>query len=168
VKDTIDSGHMPVPAHRLDQRVTQLWMVQGLIGTVIAVVIVLAIVGGVVASADGIWRLLFLIPGGLLVAGVLGSILLPPILYRLYRWEVTDLGLFVREGWLFRTWTIVPHSRIQTVDTSSGPLQRSFGLATVEVRTAAGEGVAIPGLSEELVAQLTKELAARSGTGDGA
>ena len=124
--------------------------------------------GSVVASADGgLWRLLWVIPVGVFVAGVAGSILVPPILFRLYRWEVTELGLFVREGWLFRTWTIVPHSRIQTVDTSSGPLQRNFGLATVEVRTAAGEGVSIPGLSEELVAKLTHELAARSGTGEG-
>jgi len=156
------------PANQLDEKVIQLWTVEGLIGTAIPVVVISLIVGGIASQSGGLWQLLWLAPGALVIGGVLGSILVPRFLYRFYRWEVTELGLFVREGWLFRTWTIVPHARIQTVDTSSGPIQRSFGLATVEVRTAAGEGVSIPGLSEGLVAQLTEELAAKTGRGDGA
>jgi membrane protein YdbS with pleckstrin-like domain len=156
------------PANRLDEKVVQLWTVQGLIATAIPVVLVSIIVGGIAARSGGLWQLLWIAPAVLAVGGVLGSLLVPRFLYRFYRWEVTDIGMFVREGWLFRRWTIVPHARIQTVDTSSGPIQRSFGLATVEVRTAAGEGVSIPGLSEELVARLTEELAAKTGRGEGA
>lgn len=155
------------PANQLDEKVIQLWTVQGLIATAIPAVVLSLLVGGIAARSDGLWHLLWLVPAVVVIGGVLASIFIPKFLYRFYRWEVTDVGLFVREGWLFRTWTIVPHVRIQTVDTSSGPIQRSFGLATVEVRTAAGEGVAIPGLSEALVAQLTEELAAKSGRGDG-
>jgi hypothetical protein len=155
------------PANQLDEKVIQLWTVEGLIGTAIPAVVVSLIVGGIASRSGGLWQLLWLVPAALVIGGVIGSILVPRFLYRFYRWEVTDLGLCVREGWLFRTWTIVPHVRIQTVDTSSGPIQRGFGLATVEVRTAAGEGVSVPGLSEGLVAELTEELAAKTGRGEG-
>ena len=156
------------PANRLDERVIQLWTIEALISIAVPTVVLTLIVAGVVARADAIWQLLWLAPGALAIGGVLGALLVPRFMYRFHRWEVTELGLFVQRGWLFRSLSIVPHTRIQTVDTSSGPIQRSLGLATVEVRTAAGEGVRIPGLSQELVARLTRELAAKSGRGDGA
>ncbi len=155
------------PANQLDEKVIQLWTVQSLIATAVPAIIVTLIAGGIALRSGGLWHLLWIAPAVLILGGVVGAILVPKFLYRFYRWEVTEIGMFVRDGWLFRTWTIVPHARIQTVDTSSGPIQRSFGLATVEVRTAAGEGVAIPGLSEDLVGQLTEDLAAKSGRGDG-
>jgi membrane protein YdbS with pleckstrin-like domain len=155
------------PANALDERVVGLWTIQALMAVVTASVVLAIIVGVVALRAGGLWQLLWLVPAVLLAGGIVASVLVPRFLYRFYRWEVVELGLFVRQGWLFRRWSIVPHSRIQTVDSSSGPLQRGLGLATVEVRTAAGEGVAIPGLSSELVARLTEELAARTGRGEG-
>lgn len=60
--------------------------------------------------------------------------------YRVHRWEVTAEAVYTREGWLTRTWRIVPVARIQTVDTTRGPLQQVFGLATIIVRTASHAG----------------------------
>jgi membrane protein YdbS with pleckstrin-like domain len=140
-------------------------MIEMLIGAGVATLIATAIVGPVRAAGDAP-ALLLAIPPLVAVAGVAAAMTLPGLRYRVHRWEVTDLGLYTRRGWPTRVWTIVPHARIQTVDTSSGPLERRFGLATVQVRTASGEAVGVPGLSRELVAELTDELAARAGVGD--
>ena len=70
----------------------------------------------------------------------------PRLEYEYYRYEVMELGLYVARGWLRRRWQVVPHARVQTVDTRAGPLLRAFGLVAVEVTTAsAAGGTSIPG-----------------------
>ena len=103
---------------------------------------------------------------GLVALGVAASLIGPGIAYRFLRFEVTPLGLYVQRGWITRSWTIVPHSRIQAVETSSGPLERSLGLATVEVRTASAAAARIPGLDEGRIARLREDLAALAGEGE--
>jgi uncharacterized protein len=154
------------PAHSLDPRVRQVWMIEMLLVAALATIVAATIVAIVRSSNEDAPALLLAIPGVVAVAGVVAAMTVPGFRYRFHRWEVTDLGLYTKRGWLTRVWTIVPHARIQTVDTSSGPLERRFGLATVQVRTASGEAVGVPGLSRELVAELTDELAARAGVGD--
>jgi membrane protein YdbS with pleckstrin-like domain len=52
-------------------------------------------------------------------------------------------------------------SRIQTVDSTRGPLEQHFGLATLTVTTASSHGaVKIPGLDHETVAGLVQSLTA--------
>jgi membrane protein YdbS with pleckstrin-like domain len=97
--------------------------------------------------------------------GAAVAVVAPPIAYRTIRFEVTPLGLAVRTGWITETLTIVPHSRIQSVRTTTDPLQRSLGLATVEVRTAGSAVARVPGLDAGRVAALRSELAAMAGTG---
>jgi membrane protein YdbS with pleckstrin-like domain len=88
--------------------------------------------------------------------------------YRHYRYEVTDLGLYVSHGWLWRRWQVVPHSRVQTVDTRAGPLHRLFGLVAIHVTTAsASGGTTVPGLSPPVAAELIDELARRAELDEG-
>ncbi|MGH3656913.1 MAG: PH domain-containing protein, partial [Micromonosporaceae bacterium] len=69
--------------------------------------------------------------------------------------------LLVRHGILVRRMSIVPYGRMQFVDVSAGPLERAFGLATVQLHTAAAASDAgIPGLEPEPAAQLRDRLAA--------
>ena len=92
----------------------------------------------------------------------------PRLDYRHYRYEVTELGLYVARGWLWRRWQIVPHARVQTVDTTAGPLLRAFGLVAVAVTTAsAAGGTSIPGLRPEVADALVEELARRAGIEEG-
>ena len=42
------------------------------------------------------------------------------------------------------TRTLVPMLRVQHVDTTQGPLEQAFGLATVVVHTAAGTTTSLP------------------------
>jgi uncharacterized protein len=81
---------------------------------------------------------------------------------------VADLGLYVASGWLWRRYQVVPHARVQTVDTTSGPLMRALGLASVEVRTASARGsTTIPGLTPEVADGVVGELARRAGIEEG-
>ncbi|WP_217923361.1 PH domain-containing protein [Miltoncostaea oceani] len=153
------------PAEALDPRVRRLWRAWIAISTVVAVAI--AVVGVVIAAAvaDPPAGLLAAVVAVVAVGGVVVAVVAPPIAYRVIRFEVTPLGLFVRTGWITETLTVVPHSRIQSVRTTTDPLQRSLGLATVEVRTAGSAVARIPGLDAGRVAALRSELAAMAGTG---
>ena len=48
-----------------------------------------------------------------------------------------DDDLLVRHGLMYRRLSIVPYGRMQFVDVTAGPLERLFGLATVQLHTAA-------------------------------
>jgi membrane protein YdbS with pleckstrin-like domain len=57
---------------------------------------------------------------------------------------------------------------VQTVDTTSNPLMRAFGLVSVEVTTAsAAGGTSIPGLTPPVADRLVEELARRAGLEEG-
>jgi hypothetical protein len=72
-----------------------------------------------------------------------------------------DDDLLVRHGLMVRRLSIVPYARMQFVDVSAGPLERMFGLATVELHTAAaGSDARIPGLEAAEAARLRDRLAA--------
>jgi membrane protein YdbS with pleckstrin-like domain len=70
--------------------------------------------------------------------------------------------LLVTSGVLRRQLVVVPYGRMQFVDVSAGPLDRHFGLATVQLHTAAAAtDAAIPGLGPDEAARLRDRLAAR-------
>jgi membrane protein YdbS with pleckstrin-like domain len=80
--------------------------------------------------------------------------------YRVHRWDISPQAVYTRTGWLVQERRIAPISRVQTVDTYRGPLDRLFGLANVTVTTASSAGaVRIVALDSEVadrvVAQLT-------------
>lgn len=76
---------------------------------------------------------------------------------------VPRLGFFVRErdilcksGVIRRSVTAVPYNRVQHAATSSGPMERRFGLARLVVYTAGGSSgdLSIPGLAAPLAERL--------------
>lgn len=157
------------PAHSLDPRVRAYWLVEGLMGTAVAALLV--VVGTVIAALAGAGTAALLIGlvGGLvvIVLAVL-AVVVPRVDYRHYRYEVTDLGLYVAKGWLWRRHQVVPHARVQTVETTVGPLLRAFGLVSVEITTAsASGGVTVPGLAPDVADRLVQELALRAGIEEG-
>jgi uncharacterized protein len=69
--------------------------------------------------------------------------------------------LLVRHGLLVRRLSIVPYGRMQFVDVTAGPLERLFGLSTVQLHTAAAASDArIPGLRHDEAARLRDRLSA--------
>lgn len=74
--------------------------------------------------------------------------------------------LLVTRGVLRRQLVVVPYGRMQFVDVTAGPLDRRFGLATVQLHTAAAATDAtIPGLVPTEAARLRDRLAARGEAG---
>ncbi|EFL01730.1 integral membrane protein [Streptomyces sp. SPB78] len=75
--------------------------------------------------------------------------------------------LLLARGVLWRRETIVPYGRMQLVEVTSGPVERRFGLASVQLHTAAAASDArVPGLvpaeAERLRDRLTALGEARS------
>ena len=54
-------------------------------------------------------------------------------------YHLGDEELYIRNGLLKRTITVLAYARIQEVTVSSGPVQRHYRLATVTISSAAGE-----------------------------
>ena len=129
----------------------------------------------VLAAGQAVWiafdrRLLWLhlVIAVITVLGVAISLAVVPLWrYRVHRWELGPQAVYTRTGWLVQERRIAPISRVQTVDTYRGPLDRLFGLANVTVTTASSAGaVHIAALdvavADHLVAQLT-DIAAIGG-----
>lgn len=69
--------------------------------------------------------------------------------------------LVVVSGIMFRRLVVVPYGRMQLVDVTSGPIDRKFGLAAVQLHTAAATTDAtVPGLEPADATNLRDRLAA--------
>lgn len=157
------------PANVLDPRMRTYWLIESLIVTGVAALIAVPVVTVIWLAGGSTAGWIAAAAGGLVVAGLGASAFVTPRLdYEHYRYEVTRLGLYVARGWLWRRWQIVPHARVQTVDTTAGPLLRAFGLVSVAVTTASSAGgTEIPGLPPDVAAELVTELSRRAGLEEG-
>ena len=91
--------------------------------------------------------------------------------YRRWVYQVQEDSLYLERGVFTHVRTLVPYVRIQHVDTSRGPLERTLGLSTLVVYTAGSRGadVSVPGLTPEEARDLqqrVKELAIEAEGGD--
>ncbi|MEU5810097.1 PH domain-containing protein [Streptomyces sp. NPDC047718] len=87
--------------------------------------------------------------------------------WRSWRYAERADDLLISRGVLWHEQTVVPYGRMQLVEVTSGPLERRFGLASVQLHTAAAASDAkIPGLlpaeAERLRDRLTALGEARS------
>ncbi len=151
------------PAWSLSRSAIGLWTTQGVLGTLwfvlgtVAVFLVPDDVGGLVPV------LRWAAPVVALLYAVVAIGIRPRVRYRVHRWEVTGEAVYTLTGWLTRTWTLVPISRIQTVDVTRGVLQQLFGLATVAVLTASSQGtVRVLHLEADVAQRVADDLARRA------
>lgn len=110
-------------------------------------------------------------PAPVWVAGIVAALAMlilivgwPWIGRRVRSWGYAERAddLVVGSGIWFRRIVIVPYGRLQTVDVKAGPIDRAFGLVSVQLHTAAATtDAAIPGLSPDVAAQLRDRLAAK-------
>jgi membrane protein YdbS with pleckstrin-like domain len=112
-----------------------------------------------------LWLMLDAWPAGAAAAVITGLILIRLVLLprSLRSWGYAERAddLLVRHGLMVRRLSIVPYGRMQFVDVTAGPLERLFGLATVQLHTAAAATDAkIPGLPPAEAARLRDRLAA--------
>ncbi|MER5772892.1 PH domain-containing protein [Streptomyces sp. NPDC002039] len=81
--------------------------------------------------------------------------------WRSWRYAERADDLLISRGVLWREQTVVPYGRMQLVEVTSGPLERRFGLASVQLHTAAAATDAkIPGLVPAEAERLRDRLSA--------
>src|SRR3954453_17493756 len=151
------------PAWSLSRSALGLWVVESVVSSAV-LGIAAAAIAVFVPSEPGtpLPTLRWLAPVAVLLYAVVAIGVRPWFKHRVYRWEITADAAFTRTGWLSQTWTLVPISRIQTVDVTRGLLQQAFGLATVAVLTASSQGtVRIHQLEHDVAQRVAADLAAR-------
>lgn len=148
---------------QLDPRSIQLQRIAGLIATaafsmagLVGVVILLLSASGTrtrAAALFGAWLLAS-------VAAAALALVWPPVHYRHTTYRVDDRGFQIRSGVWWRSTVDVSHSRVQHTDVQQGPIERSFGLATLIIHTAGTQHAAIPlsGLEHGVALQIRDYL----------
>ncbi|MCI9129776.1 MAG: PH domain-containing protein [Eggerthellaceae bacterium] len=135
------------PTQALNPKIKSVWRLSDLVWILI-VFFACAIPFALIATDDdSSWALGVLVIEVILfvILLVLFLVILPPIRYARFRYEVSDDFLEIAQGIIWRKRYMVPFIRVQNTDTRQGPILRAFGLASVTISTAAGS-LAIPGL----------------------
>ncbi|WP_330297868.1 PH domain-containing protein [Streptomyces sp. NBC_00503] len=121
------------------------WM--GLFTLVTALVLGLA-VGPMWAAVGGFWLLVLAWGWWLLGRN-----------WRSWRYAERADDLLITRGVMWHAETVVPYGRMQLVEVTSGPLERRFKLASLQLHTAAAATDAkIPGLAPEEAERLRDRL----------
>jgi membrane protein YdbS with pleckstrin-like domain len=89
----------------------------------------------------------------------------PPARNRHLRYRLDDVGITIRAGVFWRTWSALPRVRIQHTDVAQGPLQRRYGVATLKLYTAGSRftRIELPGLEHGVAIALRDELQRQAG-----
>jgi uncharacterized protein len=119
-----------------------------------------ALVGGLIAGSAGSAPVGLGVGLGLVVVGLLWERFLAR---RVAAWGYAERrdDLMVKRGVLIRRQSVIPYGRMQFIDVTAGPVERSLGLATLRMHTAAAASDArIPGLDKADAAKLRDQLAA--------
>ncbi|MFC6703803.1 PH domain-containing protein [Flexivirga alba] len=152
------------PAELVSSRARTMWAVQG--GIVSAVLLIAGAVTWFLTSPSTGWILLGI--AVIAVVFVVGVLITPVLRYRIHRWEMTDDAVFTQRGLLTIEQRIAPISRVQTVDTERGVLERLFRLSSVTVTTASAKGeLRIEGLDAELADRIVHDLTVVTAASEG-
>ena len=76
--------------------------------------------------------------GIILIVCLLDIILFPSIRYKRYKYLITDEKIEVKKGLFLITRTVILVKRVQKIEISTGPIDRKYNLANVNIFTAAG------------------------------
>lgn len=146
------------------------WRLSAAIGGLIQVVFLVAAVASTffIDGLEGVRPWVILIAVVLLAAVIARLIWMPPLRFRIHRWEVTETAIHTRSGWLGREERIAPLSRVQTVDSRQGALMRYFKLSTITVTTASAAGpIEIACLDEGVARHVVADLTEYVGNSEG-
>lgn len=149
-----------LPANQLDPKVKTVWRINDAIWLTVAFLccFVPFVIAAAVEPASWVLIVLAAIVVVYVVCLVVWLVVLPPIRFMRWRYELSSDYLDIARGIVWRKRFIIPFIRVQNTDTRQGPILRAFGLASVTVATAAGEHE-IPGLGSDVAEQLRDRAA---------
>ena len=125
------------------------------VGAVTVGVLILAV--AIAASVGSGTSVVLTVVAVLVAGGVAGAV----AERRVRAWGYAERAedLLVKRGVMFRRTSVIPYGRMQYVEVTAGPFERAFGLATVQMHTAAAASDArVPGLSAGEAERLRDQL----------
>lgn len=139
-----------LPTNQLDPKIKNVWRINDAIWLTVVFLccFIPFAIAAVVEPAAWTAVVLAAIAIAYIVGLVVWLVVLPPIRYVRWRYEVSPEYLDIARGIVWRKRFVIPFIRVQNTDTRQGPILRAFGLSSVTVSTAAGEHE-IPGLGVE-------------------
>ncbi len=151
---------MNEPQKRISDKALSVWRITGAMTSVM----IMVMAGGVIWLSN-----VFSWPAWVVIAAVAAIILhvylyvylFPLLRWKRWRYEVREQEIELQQGVFVVRRTLVPMIRVQHVDTRQGPLLKKYGLATVDVSTAATvhEIPALPMEEAEELRQFISRLA---------
>jgi uncharacterized protein len=120
--------------------------------TLVVLILAIVLTTALSATADAVVAVVVLLLGS--IADVVAG-------RRVRAWSYAERAedLLVRRGVMFRRTSVIPYGRMQYVEVTAGPFERAFGLATVQMHTAAAASDArIPGLPAVEASRLRDQL----------
>jgi len=127
------------PTHTLDPRAIRVWRLTGALFTLLyaaPVLVLYVVLSRRLPLPDFVLPLLLALAALLLLWEV---VLLPPLRYRTWRYQVNEEEIYLQHGVFVLHRILLPMTKVQHVDTAQGPLLRLYGLASVTVYTGAGK-----------------------------
>ena len=158
-------------ARRLDPKFVAFQRAVGLIGTaVISAALLIAAVIFWLTSDLPQWAYLLIVPLWLIATAALAWFCYSwPVLEDRHTWYTIDSqAIEIRRGVVWREVTTVPRSRVQHIDVSQGPIERSYNLGRLIIYTAGTDHarVELPGLNHQVALSVRDHLL--PGAGDDA
>lgn len=154
----------PLPQNQLNPKVKSVWRISDAVW-ITAAYLLCVFASPIIALADPAagwaWAVAAAMTAAWVAALVVLVVVLPPLRYMRWRYEVGENELDIAKGIIWRTRSVIPFVRVQNTDTKQGPILRAFGLASVTVATAAGEHE-IPGLAFEEADVLRDRIATQA------
>lgn len=149
-----------LPTNQLDPKIKRVWRINDAVWlTVVFLCLFVPFAAAAVATGET-WTIVTagVIAAWYVVSLVVWLVVLPPLRFIRWRYELSEEYLDIARGIIWRKRFIIPFIRVQNTDTRQGPILRAFGLASVTVATAAGAHE-IPGLNAATAEQLRDRAA---------
>ena len=149
-----------LPVNQLNPKIKRVWRINDAIWLTLLFLVCFVpfAIATAVEPAGWLFATLAIIVGLYALCLIVWLVVLPPIRFARWRYELSDDYLDIARGIVWRKRFIIPFIRVQNTDTRQGPILRAFGLSSVTVATAAGEHD-IPGLDVQTAEQLRDKAA---------
>ncbi len=149
-----------LPANQLNPKIKNVWRINDAIWLTVVFLCCFVPFGIAALVEPAGWTIVVLVAlfAAYAIGLVVWLVVLPPIRFMRWRYELSKDYLDIARGIIWRKRFIIPFIRVQNTDTRQGPVLRAFGLSSVTVATAAGEHE-IPGLGMEEADQLRDRAA---------
>lgn len=143
---------------KLHKKVSLYWTIKRLL--FLSILAIGYIIG--INNVEAEFRLLVIIPGGVLLLWILiYATIFPSLQRKVYQYYLDDEKIIISFGVLFRNYRVIPIVQIQDIGSFQGPIQIGFKLSTITISTA-GSNVAIKCvdylLARDIVTDIQKKI----------